>query len=76
MSAEDKDGKEVVMRTVSDDDLWDLTDEEYGRQYGQWELHVEEQQLDRVGEATPPEDEEDEEWDDEEWDENEEEEGE
>jgi hypothetical protein len=75
VSAEGKDGKEVVMRTVSDDDLWDLANEAYGSQYGHWELSVEEQRLDWVGEETPPEDEEDE-WDDEEdeWDDEEEEE--
>ena len=54
--AEDKDGQEVVLRTVSDDDLWDLVHEEHGNHYGQWELDVEKKQLIWTGEETPPDD--------------------
>ncbi len=58
VEAFDKDGKEVELRTVSDDDLWQLAREERGRQYGQWELQVEEKRLDWIGEETPPDDDE------------------
>jgi hypothetical protein len=58
VEAFDKDGDPVVLRTVSDDDLWDLVHEEHGSQYGQWELNVEEKRLDWVGAETPPDEDE------------------
>jgi hypothetical protein len=51
---EDQDGKEVALRTVSDEDLWNLVAEEHQYQHGWWKLRVEEKRLDRTGDETPP----------------------
>jgi hypothetical protein len=65
VSATNEGGTECAMETVSDEDLWDLTDEEHGDIHGRWELDVAAQRLEWVGEEQPP----DEEYNDESYDE-------
>jgi len=69
VSATNEGGDECAMETVSDEDLWNLTDEEHGDVHGRWELDVAAQRLEWVGEEQPPDEEyndEDNEWEEDE----------
>jgi hypothetical protein len=69
LCAEDAGGNSIAIQTVSDDDLWEFAHEVGGGDaHGQWELDVEAQLLQWVGEEQPPDDE----YDDEDYDEDEE----